>query len=204
MLLAEDLKDKRAGWEEERRRGIQQREREIEHPAVAQWQEPKYADQMLRICQSKQLSFQQAQRWKVWRLIIDKLCFSCFLTPSLSPSVSVSLRSLSPFLSLRIRHRLQHESCWPVFGSVTSDFAAMPPPPSTHPFTGISSLAHSLILSVLPISPPSVAMAPARSPQGPSYLHSSDCSTLVSILSSPASCQRKAGVRPLAVEHSRS
>lgn len=125
---------------------------------------------------------------------------SFLLSHTFSLTVYLSVSPFSHSISfLKIRHRLQHESCRPVFGSVTSDFPAMPPPPSTHPFNGISSLAHSLILSVLPISPSSVAMAPARSPQGPSYLHSSDCSTLVSILSNPASCQRKAGVRPLAV-----
>ena len=162
---------------------------------------------MLQICQSKQLSFQQLQHPTIWWLIIDNLRLCCFLTPSLALSVSVSLPSPHSFSFPKIRHRLQHESCRPVFGSVTSDFAAgaMPPPP----FNGISSfsLSHSLslclslslTLSVLPIFPPSVAMAPARSPQGPSYLHSSACSTPVSILSNPASCQRKAGVRPLAV-----
>lgn len=101
--------------------------------------------------------------------------------PSLCLSQSLSLPSL-PFFP-KIRLRLQHESCRPVFGSVTSDFAAgaMQHSPQTHTCTA------------------SVAMAPARSPQGPSYLHSSARSTPVLILSSLASCQRKAGVRPHAV-----
>lgn len=59
------------------------------------------------------------------------LSFSHLL--SLCLSQSLSLPSL-PFFP-KIRHRLQHESCRPVFGSVTSDFAAgamQHSPPNAH------------------------------------------------------------------------
>lgn len=173
MLLAEDLKDKKS-----EARASENVIQERKHPAGAEWQEAKLADQMLQICQSKQLSFQQPQHLTSRQLIIDRIRLCCFLILSLSMSVYLSVSPcLHPFSLPKIRHRLQHESCRPVFGSVTSDFAA--------------GAVHFPQLCV--------AMAPARSPQGPSYLHSSACSTSVSILSSPASCQRKAGVRPLAV-----
>ena len=113
------------------------REREGEHLGMAEWLEPQHADQMLPICQSKQLSFQR-QHPTIWWLIIDNLRLCCLLTSPLSLSVSVSLPSLTSSSLPKIRHRLQHESCRPVFGSVTSDFAAgaihsatPPAPPST-------------------------------------------------------------------------
>lgn len=124
-----------------------------------------------------------------------------FHTFSLSVCLSGPLSSPTSFPLTKIRHRLQHESCRPVFGSVTGDFAAGATAP---PFNRIFSLSLSLVSSC-PLHPQfTVAMAPARSPQGPPYLHSSSGSTGVSIRSNPTSCQRKPGVRPLAVKHSRS
>lgn len=158
-------------------------------------QDPQHADQMLQISQSKQLSYQQAKHWTMRWLIIDNLCLCCFLTSSSCLCICVSV-CLHLFFFTKIRHRLQHESGRPVFGFVTGDLAAG----VTAPFHRTSSPS----LTVLPIFPLSVAMAPAWSPQGPSYLHSSFGSTEVSIISSPAWCQRKAGVRLLAVKHFKS
>lgn len=128
---------------------------------LAEWQKLQRADQKLPICQSKQLPLQQRQRPTIGGLIIDNLRLCCFLTPL--PSLFLSLFSCSSFLSRRLDTGLRHESRRPVFGSVTSHFccrchAARPITPPPHPR-------------------PSVAMAPARSPRGPSYLHSSACST---------------------------
>lgn len=78
---------------------------------------------MLRICQSKQLSFRRRRHPTMWWLIIDSLRLCC-LSHTFSPSVClcVSPLPLSFFPPPKIRHRLRHESCRPVFGSVTSDF----------------------------------------------------------------------------------
>lgn len=147
------------------------------------------------ICQSNQLSFKQPLHRTIWWLIIEDLRLCCFLilTPTLSASVCLSPPlSLSPYSFPKIRHRLQHESCRPLFW-VCHKWCCRSL--LGHPLS--PSLSRHVSTSHLPTR--SVAMAPARSPQGPSYLHSSACSTPVSILSNPASCQRKAGVRPLAV-----
>ncbi len=83
----------------------------------------------------------------------NNLMINYWQSPSLLLSHTFSLSvclSVSPFPHSfsfpKIRHRLQHESCRPVFGSVTSDFAAGAMPPL--PFNGISSL--SLTLSLCP------------------------------------------------------
>lgn len=104
-------------------------------------------------------------------------------------AVAVSLFPRSSFLSQRLDKGLQHESCRPVFGSVTSHFccrihAACPPTSCPRPR-------------------PSVSMAPARSQQGPSYLHSSACSTPGVGTIQPSFASQKSGRRPHAVKHSR-
>lgn len=86
MLLAGDLKDKKG---EVRAREEKTAERERESIQ----EEPQHADQMLQICQSKQLSFHQAPHRTIRWLIIDKLSLCCFLAPSLPLSVSASLPS---------------------------------------------------------------------------------------------------------------
>lgn len=90
---------------------------------------------MLQICQSKQLSFQRRQHPTIWWLIIDSLRLCC-LSHTFSLSVCLSVSPFPHSFSFpKIRHRLQHESCRPVFGSVTSDFAAgaMQPTPQPPP-----------------------------------------------------------------------
>lgn len=64
-----------------------------------------------------------------------------FHTFSLSVCLSGPLSSPTSFPLTKIRHRLQHESCRPVFGSVTGDFAAGATAP---PFNRIFSLSLSL------------------------------------------------------------
>lgn len=74
--------------------------RQTREGVLSEWQKPQHVDQMLPICQSKQLSLQQRGRPTIWRLIIDNLRLCCFLTPL--PSLSL-LSFLFPFPE--IRHR---------------------------------------------------------------------------------------------------
>lgn len=164
-----------------------------------EWQKLQHADQKLPICQSKQPSLQQRQRPTIWGLIIDNLRLCCFLTPV--PSISLFL-----YLSLSLSLSLSLTLLVLLFPFPEIRHGA----PTWKPPTCVWVCHEPFLLSVprgAPYHPapphprPSVAMAPARWPQGPSYLHSSACSTLDVDTIQPSFASQK---RRHAVKHSRS
>lgn len=159
--------------------------RQTREGELSEWQKPQHVDQMLPICQSKQLSLQQRGRPTIWRLIIDNLRLCCFLTPL--PSLSL-LSFLFPFLEIR------HGA------------------PTWKPPTCVWVCHEPFLLSVpcgAPYHPASIPgplllwHLPGRH-RDPHISTHPPAQSLMSITSKPASRHRKTGVRPHAVKHSRS
>lgn len=137
MLLAEDLKDKKSGvrageiyGRARERRGASSSSR-VARANACRSNAPNLS--------VKTAVFQQPQRRTIWWLIIDKLSLCCFLTPSLSLSVSVSLPSLTPFLSQKLdtgSNMKAADLCLGLSQVISHPPPPLPPDPPSTPWTG--------------------------------------------------------------------
>lgn len=136
MLLAEDLKDKRSGARE--RNTVERASSRMARAIACRSNAPNLSVKTAVISATTASNNLMINYWQSPSLLLSH-------TFSFSVCLSVSPFPHS-FSFPKIRHRLQHESCRPVFGSVTSDFAAgaMPPPPPLERDILSSSLSLSL------------------------------------------------------------
>lgn len=152
MLLAEDLKDKK---KKKRVRRVEKRKKKRKRVRASS------SSRVARAiaCRSNAPNLSIKTAVISTSTAMNNLMINYWQSPSLLPAHTFSLSvylSVSPFSHSfsfpKIRHRLRHESCRPVFGSVTSDFAAGAMPPT--PFAGYPlSLSLSTCLSSLSFHP---------------------------------------------------